>query len=120
MNWKYLVVFGAVVIALGSLYKDKNSLVEQLQSTRAVYENRINEIESARSEERKKNNEALSQLKKELNEVQTQYDKAMVELKDKQKKEIEDLVKNYGDDPSELAKKLSEVTGFKIILPEQP
>ena len=117
-NWRYFAIAIFTILVLLFLQKDRISLTQQLQSTRTAYEERINQIENARKEERRQNDEALSQLKKKLADVQKQYDDAKVELEKKKKEEIKDLVEKYADDPEELAKKLSEVTGFKIILPE--
>lgn len=117
-NWRYFAIAIFTILVLLFLQKDRISLTQQLQSTRTAYEERINQIENARKEERRQNDEALSQLKKKLVDVQKQYDDAKVELEKKKKEEIKDLVEKYADDPEELAKKLSEVTGFKIILPE--
>jgi predicted nuclease with TOPRIM domain len=117
-NWKYFGLTIVTILVMLFLQKEKISLTQQLQSTRSAYEERINQIEIARKEERRQNDEALLQLKKKLADVQKQYDDAKVELEKKKKEEIKDLVEKYADDPEELAKKLSEVTGFKIILPE--
>lgn len=117
-NWRYAAVVLGALVAYLLLNKQKSSLLDQLQEIRASYESQISKIEAARREEREKNAQELKILKKRLEDVQKQYDDAKKDLDDKKRAEIEELIKKYSDNPEELAKKLSEATGFKIILPE--
>ena len=117
-NWGYIVVLIGALISIAFFKKDRSSLLEELRTIRDSYEKQIKEIDKIHQEERKKNTEALLLLQKRLSEIQKQYDDAKVELDKKKKAEVEDLMKKYQDDPDTLAKKLSDLTGFKVILPE--
>jgi len=77
----------------------------------------IDKINKIREEEKQQHLENEKKLKETLDVIQTQYDIAKKELDDKKKKQIEEIVKQYGNDPVKLAKQLSEATGFSIIMP---
>ncbi len=117
-NWKYVAAVLGTVLAYVLLQKQKSSLLDQIQEIRDSYDAQLNKIEAARAEERRKNEQELKLLKKRLEDVQKQYVEAKKELDDKKRAEIEELMKKYSNDPEELAKKLSQLTSFKIILPE--
>lgn len=117
-NWGYFVAAFGVAVTFLLLRKEKTSLLDQMNVIRKSYEDQITRIESARKEEREKNAKALELLQKRLDEVQKQYEKAKIELDKKKKEEIKGLMEKYSNDPEALAKKLSEATGFKVILPE--
>lgn len=117
-NWGYFVAAFGVVVAFLLLKKEKISLLDQMNVIRESYEDQIKQIEFARREEREKNAKALETLQKRLDDIQKQYEKAKIELDKKKKEEIKELMGKYSNDPETLAKKLSEATGFKVILPE--
>ena len=54
-----------------------------------------------------------------LAHVQKQYEQNKKSLDDKKKEEIKTILRDHQDDPEGLAKKLSEITGFKVIMPEK-
>ena len=117
-NWRYVLAAVGTVAAIFLFRRDRTSLLTQLKEISESHKKEIKKIEEAHEEERKKNAEALKLLQKRLVDVQKQYEEAKVELDAKKKAEIEKLVKKHGNDPKVLAEKLSEVTGFKIILAE--
>ena len=78
----------------------------------------LDDIEKERILERSRYEQNEKKYLEDLAIIQEKYEKAKIDLDEKKKKEIEDILKTYGNRPDELAKKLSEVTGFKIVLPE--
>lgn len=117
-NWRYVVAVGGTLLTVFLLRKDRNSLLSQIKEISESHKKEIKKIEDAYEIERKKNAEALRLLQTRLVDIQKQYEEAKVELDAKKRAEIENLIKKHGDDPKTLAEKLSEVTGFKIILAE--
>lgn len=116
--WKYVLIGGAALVGILLLRGSKVNFMDQIDAIKKAHEEELRKIEAAREEERKKNKEALEKLQRRLEEIKRQYDEAKIELDRKKRKEIEDLMSKHGDDPKFLAEKLSEVTGFKVILPE--
>lgn len=115
--WKYIVLV-LLVIALAIFgARQKIDLVAKLREIQDAHDEELKQIEAARTEERRKNEENVKRLQAALEAVQQKYDEQRKQLDAKKKTEVETIVKKYGDNPEELAKKLSEVTGFQIILP---
>ena len=123
--WAYIqkywqIIFAVVAAVVGYfLYrKDQVDFATQLQEIQHQHDDELQRIESARQEERKTHEADVKQLEATMVAVQKQYDTAKRILEDQKKAEIKEIVTQYSDDPVVLSQKLSEVTGFKIILPE--
>ena len=116
--WKYIFVGVASLAGILLFRNNRVNFLDQIDAIKRAHEEELRKIEAAREEERRKNKEALEKLQRRLEDVKRQYDEAKIELDRKKKKEIEDLMSKFGDDPQVLAEKLSEATGFKVILPE--
>jgi len=118
---KYWQIIFAVVAAVVGFFLYRKSQVDfatQLQEIQHQHDDELQRIESARQEERKTHEADVKQLEATMVEVQKQYDTAKHILEDQKKAEIKEIVTLYSEDPILLSQKLSEVTGFKIILPE--
>jgi uncharacterized protein HemX len=123
--WAYIqkywqIIFAVVAAVVGYfLYrKGQVDFATQLQEIQHQHDDELQRIESARQEERKTHEADVKQLEATMVAVQKQYDTAKRILEDQKKAEIKEIVTQYSDDPVVLSQKLSEVTGFKIILPE--
>ena len=111
----FLLLAGAFVYVI--LYrKQKSDFVSDIKKLQDAHDEQIDKINKAHEDERKRLHENELRLKAALDAVQRQYDDAKKELDAKKKKEIEELVSQFGDKPDELAKRLSEVTGFEIVM----
>jgi hypothetical protein len=118
---KYWQIIFAVIAAVVGFFLYRKSQVDfatQLQEIQHQHDDELQRIESARQEERKTHEADVKQLEATMVEVQKQYDTAKHILEDQKKAEIKEIVTLYSEDPILLSQKLSEVTGFKIILPE--
>lgn len=118
---KYWQVGVLVVVVLVGffLFRSKTSdFSNRLKDINAAHDKEIKKINDARDEEKRKLQENERILKLALDEVKKNYESAKLELSKKKEKEIIRIVKEYGNNPVELAEQLSSSTGFKIILPE--
>lgn len=115
--WKYIVLVFLVIALVIFGARQKIDLAAKLREIQDAHDEELKQIEAARIEERRKNEENVKRLQAALEAVQQKYDEQRKQLDAKKKTEVETIVKKYGDNPEELAKKLSEVTGFQIILP---
>jgi Tfp pilus assembly protein PilO len=93
----------------------KNFDPNAIQKINDAHENELKKIKELHEKERLENAANLKKMQDTLNEVQRQYDIENKKLDDKKRKEIEVLIKEHGNDPDMLAKKLSEATGFDIF-----
>jgi vacuolar-type H+-ATPase subunit H len=89
-----------------------------IQKLEDSHKKEIEEINKAREVERQQYEENEKKYKETMTAIQEQYEKAKKDLDEKKKTEVATIVRKYGNKPDQLAQKLSEVTGFKIILPE--
>lgn len=118
-NWQLILTIILGVVGLLLFRRSQGDMIEQVRKIQDAHDAEIKKINAARAEERAAHEANLRQLQKVLADVQKQYDDARLELDKKKKAEIADLVKRYGDDPQGLADRLSAVTGFKVVLPEE-
>jgi predicted nuclease with TOPRIM domain len=102
------------------LYKQRSDdFADHIKEIQDAQDEEVKRIEAVREEERRQHEENLKQLQETLSMVQAQYDEAKCDLDEKKKQEIIDIVNQYGSNPDELARQLSEVTGFSVILPSR-
>lgn len=117
--WGYLVAGVGIVVGL-FLFKRKTTTYElQIDDLRNSHKKQIEDINNARDAERKQYEENERRYQEALKAIQKKYDDAKKDLDDKKKSDIKEIVDKYGKRPDVLAQKLSEVTGFKIVLPEE-
>ena len=123
--WAYLqkywqIIFAVVVTVIGYFVYRKGQVdfATQLQEIQLQHDDELQRIELARQEERKAHEANIKQLEMTMAFVQKRYDTAKHILDDQKKTEIKKIITLYSNDPVALSQKLSEVTGFKIILPE--
>jgi uncharacterized membrane-anchored protein YhcB (DUF1043 family) len=124
--WAWLKKYwGIVALVVGAIIgafmfrKQETSFADQMKKIQDAHAAEMKQINDARLEEERQHAANEKQLQVALVAVQVQYDAAMKDLDAKKKAQVADIVKQYGDDPVALAKKLSEATGFTIVLPSQ-
>jgi hypothetical protein len=111
-----IIVFGVVGILF--LRKKHSDLLDEIEDLRDDHKEELEKIDIEREKERKAHKENEEQLKVTLDAIRRQYEEAKSELTYKKEKEVQKIVKQYGKNPDELSKQLSDATGFKVILPE--
>ena len=117
--WIYFAIGLGVILGASIFLKkdnDYNDFIEKLQES---YKKQLQEINDIRDQERAKYKENEQKYKETISLIEAEYEIMKQEFNDKKKKEVEKIVKKYDNKPNELAQKLSEITGFKIILPEE-
>lgn len=115
--WQLILLVAGGVVSYVMFRRQENLFTQNINNLLESHKEQIEKINAIREEERKQRVENERKLRDALDAVQVQYDLAKKDLDNKKKKEIEDIVKQYGSDPVELAKQLSAVTGFSIIMP---
>lgn len=115
--WQMLVLIVGAVVGVMLFRRQESGFSSDLKLIRDAHDNELKQIRDARDEEKRQHLENQKRLEVALATIQEQYDAAKKDLDQKKKREIEDIVKQYGENPVELAKQLSSITGFSIILP---
>jgi len=114
-----LFVAGFGVIACFLFVKKKEAdTTDLIQSIEDSHKKEIEEINKAREAERQQYEENEKKYKATMVAIQEQYEKAKKDFDEKKKAEAATIVRKYANKPDQLAQKLAEVTGFKIVLPE--
>lgn len=116
--WQLLLLVLAVPFGVLLFRRRENSFIEDYKKLQSSHDEELKKIEEAHAIERKKHEENVKLLEKTLETIQQKYDEQKKALDEKKKLEIKEIVSQYGNDPVELAKKLSEVTGFTIVMPQ--
>jgi TolA-binding protein len=117
---KYWWVFTAIVGFI--LYKlvfksDIVDISETLNAIQQKHDEELKAIKEADETRRKAYEENGRKLQERLVEIERQYAEAQLQLDVKKRTELEKILQESHDDPEELAQKLSDATGFKVILP---
>ena len=115
--WSIALLVVGVIAGMFFFRKEQTGFADNLAKLKAAHDEELRAIEDARLRERQEHEANLKRLETTLAAVQVHYDEAKRELDTKKKKEIEAIVDQYSDDPVALAKKLSEATGFVVVLP---
>lgn len=92
--------------------------VDRLDKIQKIHDEEMKKIKNAQEIERKEHQENLAQLQKTLDFVKLDHDKRIKELEENKTKKVEGLVGTWKTDPTgvAMAKKLGEITGFKVII----
>jgi hypothetical protein len=118
-NWQILLLVLALFFSIFLFRRRDQNFAERLEKIQDDHKKEIQKINEIREKERRQHEENESRLKETLSLIQAEYDSSKKELDKKKKKQIQEIVKVHGNNPGELATQLSNVTGFKIILPEK-
>jgi len=116
--WKIVALVLIAIVGFIVFRRRESEFIKDIKAINDAHVDELKKIEKAREEEKKRYEENERKLQTMLTLIQKQYDAQLKQLDDKKRVEVEKLVKTYKDDPTELAKRLSAVAGFVVILPE--
>jgi hypothetical protein len=113
---KYWQIFVGMAIPLVVWILSRNSkgFGEILEKTNEAHRKEVEAIDRAHAEEIQKREAALENHKRAMTEVEKKYQDANKELTSKKRREVERVIKNNADDPDEITRRLSEITGFDL------
>lgn len=117
-NWIILVLVSLTITGFFIYQKKVEYYDNTIQILQSEHEKEINEIKNAREEERKRYEENEKKYQEKLELIEKEYEDAKTKLDEKKQEREKEIIKKYGSKPDKLAEKLSEITGFKIIMPE--
>lgn len=122
IHWRTLIVLAATLIIVWQLHNlfsnRQNILLKQMEDMKKIHAEEIDSVKKAYDEERQRHDKNVKKLEEDLRISQDKYDRAIQEFENKKKINVVKIVKKYGKDPVELAKKVQSVTGFEIVMPE--
>ena len=110
-NW-YAPVIVIYTLILWLVFRRGDAAYEVLQTRDDSYKAQIKAINEAHEAEISKRNEVIKKYTEIISDLEKEYAANKLTLEAKKKKEIKKIVEEYGDDPAELAKIMSEKFGF--------
>lgn len=116
--WSIVLLIAAVIFGIFFIRGKQLTFVADMRKIQEAHDLEIKRINDAIEEERRQHTQNIKKLQDTIDSIQTQYEAAKQDLDEKKRKQIIALIKKYQSDPISLAEKLSELTGFTIILPE--
>jgi hypothetical protein len=111
------VVFCIIAFAYVFHTQKTNMYIENIKQIELIHQEELRKINAVINEERLQREVNIAKLQSDLDDARTKY-KESVDLLDKKKKVTTTaLVQKYFGDPMGMATKISEITGFKVVMP---
>jgi|688.fasta_scaffold737060_2 hypothetical protein len=120
--WGFFAIGFGVVVALFLFFHfskkndDFTSLIKSMQDSHAEEVKKLYEL---REEEKKKLEDIQKKYDEKILALEEEYKKSKEIFEEKKKDKAEKIIKDFGDRPKDLADRLSQTTGFVVILPEE-
>jgi len=111
-----VAIIGFIVFEL-LMQRRSDGLAKTLEEIEKRHDEEIKAIKGAHDVEEQQHEKNVQQLQNRLAEIERQYNVAEQKLDDKKREEIKQILSDTDGNPDELAKKLSEATGFAVVLP---
>ena len=89
-----------------------------MRSMQESHQKELDEIKKAREEERKGYEANERKYKERMAIIEKEYEEAKTAFEAKKQSTVKQVITVTGGKPDKLAERLAEVTGFKIIMPE--
>lgn len=115
--WQYFLIAAAFILGMLVYRRTTVDFSRQLKEIQDRQREEIDEIRRAYDNELKQKEENERRLQDRIEKIQRQFEDAKQTLDDEKQKQVKDLVEKYGDDPVVLAQKLSQLTGFIVVIP---
>ncbi len=120
---KYWAVFAAILgFILFRMWQDsqKSDLASTLDAINKQHAEELAALQAANAAEQQKYAADEAKMQAQMAAIQQQYEAAQQQLDAQKKAQIQQILATTQDDPTALAQKLSEVTGFQVVLPQDP
>jgi predicted nuclease with TOPRIM domain len=113
-NWQGI----GLVVMLVLFFVTKNdyaSLKKSLDVMNTSYEEQIAALEALHLKELAAREEAINEFERELSDLTKKYDDAVDNLKKSKEEDIKEFVRDFTEQPEELAREIEEAFGFEYV-----
>ena len=118
--WGYFVIVGiAIVICLFLFKKNSDDSLTFVKRIQDSHNKELEELNKIRIEELLSYKDNEKKYKEQLISVEEKHEESKKIFSENKKEEVIKIIKKYNDKPEELTRKLAEITGFKIVFPEE-
>ena len=112
-NWKF--VAGIIVtLAVFSLTRRGPSLKHLISKINDDYDKEIDVLNESHKKEIQAHEELKERYDSIMSQIVEEYDKKSDKLEKEKDKKIKKILRDHSDDPDEITRQLSELTGFSI------
>jgi len=118
-NYWYLpvIVIAIVVLTIASGGTVPKHLIAAFQKARDTHSKEVDVLNDTHREEIKKRDASLYTYHLRMLAIEKKYTDANEKLDSRKRKQIEKLIKDNAEDPTELTKRIAEETGFIVVMP---
>lgn len=113
-HWKIFLTIAFLSLAYLAFQRYETGWSSKYEKLEELQTEELQKIDAARKAERVENEKNIKQLTEALAASQALYEEQRANLEVKKTKRIKQIIDESSDDPVELAKALSNVTGFKV------
>ncbi|MDB4337499.1 hypothetical protein OAA09_00615 [bacterium] len=119
--WAWIKTNGHVVFVISSalilfiVTRKSVDFSKILKERKKSYEDEIRTLKDSHDKEIKDRDAATRRYQNAVKQIEENYAKDSKKLENSKKSEIKKLIKNNPDNPDEITKKISELTGFNIV-----
>ena len=116
--WQILLGFAVAIVSLLA-FRRKKDPKEVLENERESNKKELDAIKN--SEEILKNKAAKAEYlyEKTLKEIESRHKESQKDLTENMRNEAKRIIENHKEDPTEVTRRLSELTGFTIHVEEE-
>lgn len=111
--WQFLVG-ASIPIIIWALTRDSSKLDEVVTRIKKDHEKEKDIINKAHEDEIAARESALKEHKDRLAKIEREHEEARVGLTAQKKKKIEKIIKENKDDPDEITRRISDLTGISV------
>tara|TARA_B100000214_G_scaffold323953_2_gene260673 strand:+ start:397 stop:801 length:405 start_codon:yes stop_codon:yes gene_type:complete len=104
----------AIPIVIFILTRKSENISKVLERAREDHKKELDIINESHKIEIQKRKDAQAEYFLTIQEIEKKYEDRSEELDSRKKQQIERLIEKGNDDPGELARKISEITGFSL------
>ena len=114
-QWKFFSGIGVAILIM-VVARNSSGLKSVISRVREDYEKDIDVIEKAHKKEIEDRDTAIERYKSSMDQIEKNYKDRKETLDKKKAKEIEKIILENAEDPDEITRRISEITGFEIHL----
>jgi Fe2+ transport system protein B len=111
--WQLLVGIAIPILAM-IIFRRSGDISKVLQTASDSHQKEVDAIDKSYKEEIRKREEALRKYEETIALIEEKYKEENKTLEGKKKKEIKKILERSEEDPEEITRRISEITGFSI------
>jgi hypothetical protein len=120
-HWKFII---GALIPIGlwlvtKLFSRKEAVEEVLESTNEAHKQEIRVLETAHDIETAGTREAQEKHDRTVDKIKAEHDAAQISLDSEKEARINEIVREHGDNPDEITRKISALTGIRVMQRQQ-